>query len=110
VAGLDCEVVVTDLREDHQWNAWMDLRGAVDPVAGLGLPSRPFEAESEWYLRAWGEGTLLSAFWRVRSQPRRRQEKLLLALRRLSWRGMHELKARLDAEGSIRARAEVALR
>lgn len=98
--GLDCRFEVMDFRSDLQRNIWMDVRGVVDPCVGIGCRQQPFEAETEWYLRPWGEedgpgtekGTLVSVFWRVRSDPRRRQERLLRMLRRVTWRGLNGLK------------------
>ncbi|MCC7075938.1 MAG: hypothetical protein IT198_02330 [Acidimicrobiia bacterium] len=102
-AGVDAEVVVTDMRrKDRSDNVWMDMRGHVDPVVGLDRRRRDLEAETEWYLREWREGTLVTMFWRVRAEPRRRQEALLLLLRRLGWRALHGLKAEFEVEARTR--------
>lgn len=97
-AGVDAEVVVTDIRrKDRTDNIWMDVRGHVDPLVGLPLAPRPFQAEAEWYLRDWRSGTLATMFWRVGSEPERGQQRLLLLLRRLGWRCLHGLKCELEA-------------
>jgi hypothetical protein len=99
--GVDAEVAVTDLRSSmHSHNMWMDWRGERDLVFGLPFPRAPFEAEAEWYVRPWRLGTLLSAFWRVRSEPARRQARLLVHLRTLGWRCMAGLKTELETEAS----------
>lgn len=113
VGGLDVECEVTDMRrQGERRHVWMDWRGHRDPVVGLGLNPRVFEAETEWWVRPWPEavpspdsrgdqvsaarGTLVTFFWRVRSTPRRPQQRLLAQLRRLGWRGLHGLKAELE--------------
>lgn len=97
-AGLDVEAVCTDLRRrDAGANLWMDWRGSRDPCVGLPVSRRPFEAEVEWYLRTWRDSSLVSMFWRVRSEPVRSQRRLLLWLRRLGWRGLSGLKGELEA-------------
>lgn len=103
MGGLDVESEVTDLRtvaDGH--HVWMDWRGSRDPLVGLPLRPRVFEAETEWWVRPWPEagererGSLVTFFWRVRSVPRRQQQRLLEQLRRLGWRGIHGVKSELE--------------
>lgn len=97
ITGVDADVTVTDLRtKDQADNVWMDWRGHVDPAVGVPLARQPLEAEGEWYLRDWRVGVLATLFWRVRADPRRRQERLLLCLRRLGWRAITGLKQILE--------------
>lgn len=103
--GIDVEAEVTDRREvpeTGRHNLWMDWRGSLDPLVGLPFQPRAFEAETEWWVRPWHSrgtdvgGTLVSFFWRTRSEPLRRQQRLMANLRRLGWRAMHGLKTELE--------------